>query len=463
MERRAERALALARTRRLTLAESLALEAKPMSRATAARSYPGFFASSAAARSRTRSIARLSVGAAPAEKLRLRCSRVTPSARAISAVPIWRLRARSIARHAATLQRRAQRERLGRRVERGGEARRKSVRQQGVAEHAVVGAIGEYVREVELGASRDGGRVDGAKGRERDERDARILARELGRAVSVAVGGDFHERGVHEVRVERVGEVALRAREDAAAMHAHEARADARARVLARRVGDDDGVSRRARGHQCARGAPPTVSAARCSTSRAFAYEMSASASSIGTHLHAVIPSSRCGLVLAFSDSIRKKWQILWISFPRKRKCQSMVESSPRSTRSLSPVSSDTSRSAAASATSLLLEMPLGKSPVAVAVANEEKERASLLDAVYHASGGDFAGGARACHDLSARGGGDAGHLDFVQRRAPFNELANDRILRVPDLLDGADLAHSAIVEHRDARADASTRCACRA
>jgi len=200
------------------------------------------------------------------------------------------------------LEGRGERQRLGRRVEGGGETRRESVGHEGVAKDAVIGAVGQNVGEVELRASRDGGRVDRPEGREREKGDARILPRELGGSVTVIVGGDLDERGVDELRAERVGKVTLGARERPAPVHAREGRANARARVLTRGVGDDYGVR-----DQCAAGAPPTISAARCSTSRAFAYEMSASASSIGTHLHAVIPSSRCGLVAAFSDSIRKK------------------------------------------------------------------------------------------------------------------------------------------------------------
>ena len=188
------------------------------------------------------------------------------------------------------------------------------------------------------------------------------------------------------------------------------------------------------------------------------------SASSIGTHLHAVIPSSRCGLVAPFSDSIRKKWQILWISFPRKRKCQSMVASSPRTTRSASPVSSATSRSAAASGSSLLLEMSLRKSPVPVAVADQQKERPATFDAVHHASGGNLAAGPRARHaPIRARLPATPAISTSFERRAPLDELAHDRILRVPDLVHRAHLAHAPLVEHRDADAHACTRSACRA
>jgi hypothetical protein len=59
--------------------------------------------------------------------------------------------------------------------------------------------------------------------------------------------------------------------------------------------------------------------------------------------------------------SIRKKWQVLWMRRPRKRNSQSMVSIGARSASSASPVSSPTSRSAACSGASPSSRCPLGK------------------------------------------------------------------------------------------------------
>ena len=77
-------------------------EAYSSTRATSETSYPGFFASSAAAIRRTRSMMRLRLAEPPALKARLRCSRVTPNAAAMVSVrterPPWATRNRQVAR-----------------------------------------------------------------------------------------------------------------------------------------------------------------------------------------------------------------------------------------------------------------------------------------------------------------------------------------------------------------------------
>jgi hypothetical protein len=49
------------------------------------------------------------------------------------------------------------------------------------------------------------------------------------------------------------------------------------------------------------------MTSARSSTVRAFAYDTSVTASRNGAHRHAVIPSARCGQVVAESLRMRKK------------------------------------------------------------------------------------------------------------------------------------------------------------
>src|SRR3989442_15145742 len=77
-------------------------------------------------------------------------------------------------------------------------------------------------------------------------------------------------------------------------------------------------------------------------------------------HAQSVMPSSSCGTHSPRFDSNRKKWQNLWIVLPRKRKYQSMTRIGPCRTRSLSPVSSATSRRAASAGGPPGSRWPLG-------------------------------------------------------------------------------------------------------
>ena len=88
-----------------------------------------------------------------------------------------------------------------------------------------------------------------------------------------------------------------------------------------------------------------------------------------------MIPSARCGDVVDSAVSIRKKWQNLWISWPRKRKYQSIVSIEAAQRELVEPrlLAHFAQRRVLGRFASL--DVPFGKPPVLVAVANEEEER----------------------------------------------------------------------------------------
>ena len=82
-----------------------------------------------------------------------------------------------------------------------------------ITRYAFVDALHEHVRELELGAPRDGWGIRGSKRRQGNERDARILERKRCRLVASFSRGDIHHGGIDHVFLESASELTEGARE----------------------------------------------------------------------------------------------------------------------------------------------------------------------------------------------------------------------------------------------------------
>ena len=112
-----------------------------------------------------------------------------------------------------------------------------------------------------------------------------------------------------------------------------------------------------------------------------------------------------------------------------------------------------------------VLEVALGKSPVLVAVADEEKERRARRRRRKTTPPAEVSRCARArvIAIASVRAATPPGTPPSSSVGRPSMNCRTTGSVGVLDLVDRADLAHASLVQHRDARADACTRCACRA
>lgn len=182
------------------------------------------------------------------------------------------------------------------------------------AYHRIVHSLDDEVDEAELDRPRDRRSVTCPTGSHAEERDTGKLARERRGSHWVVPGrGDVDECGVHERLPEERAELVRSAGDEQTAVTPRSGPARDGANALSGRIHGDDRRPERADrggrtdGHagRCSASRPSTIVDARRSTARAFAYEIISTASSIATHLHAVMPSSRCGFVDELAVSIK--------------------------------------------------------------------------------------------------------------------------------------------------------------